>query len=57
MTRENDLNELVSMLSSAIEKARKLNLPTSVYILSMALLEVSQAAKATTDEDTEDESR
>ena len=46
MTREDDLNELVADLQAAIAKARALNLPTSAYILSMALVEVSQALEA-----------
>jgi hypothetical protein len=45
-TREEDLNELALSLSTAIAKARQLKLPTSAYILSMALLEVSQTMKA-----------
>ena len=45
-TLENDLNELAVTISKAIEKARQLKLPTSAYILSMALAEVSKAAKA-----------
>jgi hypothetical protein len=49
MTREDDLNELAISLSAAIEKARQLKLPTSAYILSMALVEVTEAAKATAD--------
>jgi hypothetical protein len=44
--REDDLKELAISLSAAIVKARQLSLPTSAYILSMALLEVSQALKA-----------
>jgi hypothetical protein len=43
MTREDDLNELAADLQLAIAKARALNLPTSAYILSMALVDVSQA--------------
>jgi hypothetical protein len=43
---ENDLDELADMISAAIEKARRLNMHTSAYILSMALAEVSKAAKA-----------
>jgi hypothetical protein len=50
VTRENDLNELATLLSTAIAKARRLGLPTSAYILSIALLEVSQASKLATDE-------
>ena len=46
MTREDDLNELAADLQAAIAKARALNLPTSAYILSMALVEVSQAIEA-----------
>jgi hypothetical protein len=42
-TREDELKELSSSLSTAIVKARQLNLPTSAYILSMALVEVSRA--------------
>ncbi len=45
-TREDDLNELAIELSAAIAKARQLKLPTSAYILSMALVEVLEAAKA-----------
>ena len=45
VTRENDLKELATSLSANIAKARQLNLPTSAYILSMALVEVSQALK------------
>jgi hypothetical protein len=45
-TREDELRELASSLHSAIVKARRLNLPTSVYILSMALVEVSQVLEA-----------
>jgi hypothetical protein len=45
-TREDDLKELTISLSAAIAKARQLNLPTSAYILSMALVEVLQALKA-----------
>jgi hypothetical protein len=44
---ENDLNELAIMISTAIEKARQLKLPTSAYILSMVLVEVSEATQAT----------
>jgi hypothetical protein len=43
---ENDFNELASIISTAIEKARQLNLHTSAYILSMVLVEVSEATKA-----------
>jgi hypothetical protein len=43
---KNDLDELADMISAAVEKARQLNMLTSAYILSMALAEVSKAAKA-----------
>ena len=43
---KNDLDELAGMISAAIDKARQLNMHTSAYILSMALAEVSKAAKA-----------
>ena len=50
---ENDLNELATIISAAIEKARQLNLHTSAYILSMVLVEVSEAAKAADDDNTD----
>jgi hypothetical protein len=43
---KNDLDELADVISAAVEKARQLNMHTSAYILSMALAEVSKAAKA-----------
>ncbi|MGJ5179051.1 hypothetical protein ACQR16_12825 [Bradyrhizobium oligotrophicum] len=46
MTREEELKELASSLRAAIAKARQLDLPTSAYILSMALVEVSQTIEA-----------
>lgn len=46
VNREDDLNELAINVTAAIAKARQLNLPTSAYILSMVLEEVSQAMKA-----------
>jgi hypothetical protein len=54
VTRENDLNELATLLSTAIAKARRLELPTSAYILSMALLEVSQAMKPAAGDEQDD---
>jgi len=48
---ENDLKELADIISTAIEKARLLHLNTSAYILSMVLVEVSEATKAAEDED------
>lgn len=51
VTREDELNELANCVSAAIAKARQLNLPTSVYILSMVLLEVSEVLKTVQEED------
>ena len=45
-TREDELKELARSLKAAITRARGLNLPTSAYILSMALVEVSQVLEA-----------
>jgi hypothetical protein len=57
VTREDDLKELAVNVSSAIVKARQLNLPTSAYILSMVLVEVSEALKASADEREDDAER
>ena len=46
VTHEDDLDELATNLSKAIAKAHQLKLPASPYILSMALVEVLEAAKA-----------
>jgi hypothetical protein len=46
VTREDELEELVLDIKTAIAKARQLNLPTSAYILSMVLVEVSEAMNA-----------
>jgi hypothetical protein len=54
-TRGDDLNELAQDISTAIAKARRLNLPTSAYILSMVLVEVSEALKAAGDEEEAEE--
>jgi hypothetical protein len=54
---ENDLNELAITISTAIEKARQLNLHTSAYILSMVLVEVREAAKAAEDNVTDDDAQ
>jgi hypothetical protein len=48
-TREDDLSELATNVRTAIAKAQQLNLPTSAYILSMVLVEVSEALKTATD--------
>ncbi len=53
-TREDDLSELALDISTAITRARQLNLPTSAYILSMVLVEVSEALKAAADEEEDD---
>jgi hypothetical protein len=56
-TREDELTELAIDVSAAIAKARQLNLPTSAYILSMALVEVSEALKASKDNRKDDAAR
>jgi hypothetical protein len=56
-TREDELTELAIDVSAAIAKARQLNLPTSAYILSMALVEVSEALKASKDNWKDDAAR
>jgi hypothetical protein len=54
VTRTDDLNELATGIAKAIVKARQLNLPTSAYILSMVLVEVSEAIKAAAEEEEND---
>ncbi|WP_201759900.1 hypothetical protein [Bradyrhizobium sp. AC87j1] len=49
MSRGDELKELASDLSRATERARGLGLPTTVYLLSMALVEVREAAAGTDD--------
>jgi hypothetical protein len=49
-TREEGLNELALDISRAMTNARLLNLPTSAYILSMVMVEVSEALKAAAEE-------
>ncbi|MCK1545803.1 hypothetical protein IVA87_29060 [Bradyrhizobium sp. 147] len=46
MSRGEHLKELASDLSRAVETARRVGLPTTVYLLSMALVEVREAATA-----------
>jgi hypothetical protein len=46
MTRADELSEMAATIVSTIEKARYLKLPTSAYILSMALLEVMEERDA-----------
>jgi hypothetical protein len=53
-TIEDDLNDLAITVSTAIEKANQLKLPTSAYILSMVLVEVWEATKAAEDNVTDD---
>jgi hypothetical protein len=54
-TREDGLNELARDISTAIDKAHQLNLPTSAYILSMVMVEISEALKAAADEKQEED--
>jgi hypothetical protein len=44
LSREDELKELASDLSRAVETARRVGLFTTVYLLSMALVEVREAA-------------
>jgi hypothetical protein len=53
-SREDDLKELALDISRAIVKARQLKLPTSAYILSMVLMEVSEAIEAADDNGEDD---
>jgi hypothetical protein len=57
MTRKDDLSEMAAAILSAIEKARHLKLPTSAYILSMALTEVLQEKQALERSDNSDPAR
>jgi len=51
LSRGDELKELASDLSRAVELARRVGLPTTVYLLSMALVEVKEAARAADEED------
>jgi len=51
LSRGDDLKELASDLSRAVEAARRVGLPTTVYLLSMALVEVREATAASDDGD------
>jgi hypothetical protein len=53
LSRGDELKELESDLSRAVETARRVGLPTTVYLLSMALVEVRESA-ATDDGDDDD---
>ncbi len=46
MTRKEELSAMATTILSAIEQARHLKLPTSAYILSMALMEVMEEKDA-----------
>ena len=46
MSRGDELEELASDLSRAAERARRLGLATTVYLLAMALVEVGEAVAA-----------
>jgi hypothetical protein len=54
LARGEQLRELASDLSRAMETARRVGLPTTVYLLSMALVEVREAAAADDDGDDDD---
>jgi hypothetical protein len=51
LSRGHELDELASELSRAAERARRIGLPTTVYLLAMALVEVREAAEAARTED------
>jgi len=51
LSRGEELKELAVDLSRAIERARRVGLPTTVYLLAMALVEVREAAEAADGED------
>jgi hypothetical protein len=56
VTRAEELKELSINIKAAIDSARRLNLATSAYILSMVLVDVSQALNAIVeDENREDD--
>jgi hypothetical protein len=57
VTREDELDELALDIKTAIAKARQLNLPTSAYILSMVLVEVSEAMNGAADNWEDDAAR
>ncbi|WP_187435999.1 hypothetical protein [Bradyrhizobium hipponense] len=51
MSRGEELKELAADLARAVERARHVGLPTTVYLLAMALVEVREAADAADGED------
>ena len=46
LSRGDELKELAGDLSRAAETARRIGLPTTVYLLAMALVEVREAVEA-----------
>jgi hypothetical protein len=52
--RAQELEELADDLSRALEMARRLGLPTTLYLLAMALVEVREAVEAASDGDDDD---
>jgi hypothetical protein len=54
LSRGDELKELVSDLSRAAETARRIGLPTTVYLLSMALVEVREEAARVADDGDDD---
>jgi hypothetical protein len=51
LSRGEELKELAAELSHALERARRAGLPTTVYLLAMALVEVREVADAAGGED------
>jgi hypothetical protein len=51
LSRGYELEELADDLSRVVEKARRLGLATTVYLLSMALIEARESAEAAADGD------
>ena len=49
MSRGQELKELAGDLVRAVDRARRLGLTTTVYLLSMALVEAREAAEAADD--------
>jgi hypothetical protein len=51
LSRGEELKELAVDLSRAVESARRVGLPTTVYLLAMALVEVREAADGEDEDD------
>jgi hypothetical protein len=49
LSQGQELEQLADDLSRALETARRLGLPTTVYLLAMALVEVREAVEAVSD--------